>query len=153
MVGEFRSALEHCEEALELLRGLDHLYGMAGTWDSLGYIHHNLGDGTRAVECYREAVRLFGRLGDRAYEAGSVVRLGDVLETVGDLDAARESWRTALATLEELGHPDAEQVRAKLVAAAAAHRSGRAEVDQGAPQADILMADGPGVLRDGLEKS
>jgi DNA-binding SARP family transcriptional activator/tetratricopeptide (TPR) repeat protein len=124
MVGEFRSALEHCEEALELLRGLGHLYGMAGTWDSLGYIHHNLGEDTRAVECYREAVRLFHRLGDRAYEAGSVVRLGDVLETVGDLDAARESWHTALATLEELGHPDAEQVRAKLVAAAAAHRSG-----------------------------
>ena len=124
MVGEFRSALEHCEEALELLRGLGHVYGMAGTWDSLGFIHHNLGEGTLAVECYREAVRLFHRLGDRTYEAGSVVRLGDVLETSGDLDAAREAWRTALATLEELDHPDADQVRAKLVRAVSASRSG-----------------------------
>ena len=124
MVGDFRSALEFCGEALELLRGLGHVYGMAGTWDSLGFIHHNLGEGTRAVECYREAIRLFHRLGDRTYEAGSVVRLGDALEAVGELDAARESWRTALATLEELDHPDADQVRAKLVKAVSASRVG-----------------------------
>ncbi|HEU5331162.1 MAG TPA: BTAD domain-containing putative transcriptional regulator [Actinocrinis sp.] len=130
MVGEFRSALEHCEEALELLRGLGHDYGMAGTWDSLGYIHHNLGEGERAVECYREAVRIFHRLGDRSYEAGSVVRLGDAFEATGDLDAARESWRTALATLEELDHPDAAQVRAKLVAAVSAQHPGRPQGDE-----------------------
>jgi DNA-binding SARP family transcriptional activator/tetratricopeptide (TPR) repeat protein len=116
MVGEFERALDSCEQALELLRELDHVYGTAGVLDSLGYIHHKRGAYDRATACYREAVLLFRRMGDRVYEAGSLVRLGDVQESRGDLDAARETWRTALETLEELGHPDAEPLRAKLVA-------------------------------------
>ena len=121
MTGEFRSALEHCEEALGLLSELGHAYGMAGTWDSLGYIHHQLGEYARAVECFNEAVRLFGKLGDRTYEAGSIQRLGDAFEAQGDLGSAHGAWREALATLEELGHPDAEQLRAKLVPVVAVH--------------------------------
>lgn len=38
-------------------------------------------------------------------------RLGDTHLAAGDPDAARAAWRQALSTLDELGHPDAGQVR------------------------------------------
>jgi hypothetical protein len=40
---------------------------------------------------------------------------------VGDPGAARDAWRLALAILDDLGHPDAGQVRAKLAALGGLH--------------------------------
>ena len=48
----------------------------------------------------------------------SVTSAGDTHHTSGDLDAAREAREQARAVLEELQHPDAEQVRRKLKALA-----------------------------------
>jgi hypothetical protein len=62
-------------------------------------------------------------LGDRYYEAASLIRLGEAYEESGDAAAARDGWARALTILEELQHSDADQVRAKLNPAPA--RSGR----------------------------
>jgi hypothetical protein len=37
---------------------------------------------------------------------------------VGDLPRAREAWQQALVILEDLEHPDSDEVRAKLASAA-----------------------------------
>ncbi len=41
-------------------------------------------------------------------------RLGDVHHSAGDARAARWAWTQALRTLDELGHPDSDRVRAKV---------------------------------------
>jgi len=40
--------------------------------------------------------------------------LGDTYLAAGDSGAAGTAWRKALAILDDLGHPDAARVRAKL---------------------------------------
>jgi len=51
---------------------------------------------------------------DRYNEAGTLDRLGDVHHSTGDARAAGWAWTQALRTLDELGHPDSDRVRAKL---------------------------------------
>jgi tetratricopeptide (TPR) repeat protein len=111
--GDYRGALAHCQQALPLLQELGHRYGEAGTWDSLGYIHHLLGSPAEALDCYRRAVALFRAVGDRTYEAGSIERIGDTCAQ-SDPGQAREAWAEALRILDEVGHPDADRIRAKL---------------------------------------
>jgi DNA-binding SARP family transcriptional activator len=113
LCGDYPQALTHCQQALSLLQELGHRYGEAGAWDSLGYIHHLLGAPAAALDCYQQAVALFHVLGDRAYEAGSIERIGDAW-VASDPGQAREAWAAALSILDDLGHPDAGRVRAKL---------------------------------------
>jgi tetratricopeptide (TPR) repeat protein len=89
-------------------------YGQARTWDSLGNAHHHLGHHTEASVCYDRSLDLFRALGDRYNEATTLTRLGETHRVAGALDAARGAWRHALDILDELGHPDAEPVGAKL---------------------------------------
>jgi Tfp pilus assembly protein PilF len=58
------------------------------------------------------------RLGDRYQEADTLGNLGDTHLATGDSHAARDAWQRALAILDELDHPEAEQVRDKLAALA-----------------------------------
>ncbi|MGN9907517.1 BTAD domain-containing putative transcriptional regulator [Phytohabitans sp. LJ34] len=114
MLGEYRRTIEFCDQALAVHRTLDHRHGQATTWDSLAYAHHHLGALQHAVACYDEAVRLYRDLGDRYREAETLARLGDTHHAADDARAARSAWQRALEILDELGHPDADQVRARL---------------------------------------
>ena len=68
----------------------------------------------RAVTCYERSLDLCRELADRYNEAGTLDRLGDVHHGAGDARAARWAWTQALRTLDELGHPDSDRVRAKI---------------------------------------
>ncbi|GAA2023844.1 hypothetical protein GCM10009839_21900 [Catenulispora yoronensis] len=114
MVGDHGEALECCTRALELFHGLGDVAGEAGTWDSIGFAHHCLGDYEQAATAYRASIEGYRRIGDRFYEAGTLVRLGDTSAAAGDPEAAGRSWRLALAILDELAHPDAEEVAERL---------------------------------------
>ena len=57
---------------------------------------------------------MWRELGDRDGHSRTLVDLGDAHDDMGNLDAAQAAWQQALDTLEALGHPDAERVRAKL---------------------------------------
>jgi tetratricopeptide (TPR) repeat protein len=119
LLGDAQSALPSCEQALALHTELGDLHGQAHTWDSLGYAHHHLGHHGQAVACYRNALGMVRHLGDRYQEAETLGNLGDTHLATGEVDAARDAWQQALTILDELSHPDAEQVRAKLAALAA----------------------------------
>jgi hypothetical protein len=43
-----------------------------------------------------------------------IADLGDAHHAAGNPDAARTAWRHALDILDQLHHPDADQVRARL---------------------------------------
>src|SRR5439155_18565442 len=109
-----RQALDHCRQALALQQQLGDRNGQATTWDSLGYAHHLLGEDLRAVDCYQQAIDLYRELGDRYYEADTLTHLGNAHQALGDPDAARTAWRQALDILDQLQHPEADQVRARL---------------------------------------
>jgi tetratricopeptide (TPR) repeat protein len=114
LLGDAQSALTACEQALALHQELGDRHGEAHTWDSLGYAHHHLGHHVQAITCYRNAVTMVRYLGDRYQEADNLGNLGETHLATGDSHAARGAWQQALTILDELNHPDAEQVRAKL---------------------------------------
>jgi len=113
-LGDFRQALDYCEQGLAAVREVGDRNGEAATLDSLGYIHGGLGDTERAADCYRRAIGIYQELADRFNEADTLVSLGDLWSRAGDTQAARRSWAGALAIFGEIGHPDGDEVRARL---------------------------------------
>jgi DNA-binding SARP family transcriptional activator/Tfp pilus assembly protein PilF len=120
MLGEHRQALSCCREALSLNRELGNRRGESATLHSLGYAYYQLGDYPKALASYRNAVELAVQAGDRYTEAVSLTSLADASYMTGDTAAAREAWQRALATFDQLRHPDAEGIRTKLRALDAA---------------------------------
>lgn len=114
LLGDHQQGLTHCQQALTLQQQLSHRFGQAAAWDSLGYAHRHLGQHAQAIGCYQHAHILFQDLGDRYEEAVTLTYLGETQHAAGDPRAARAAWRLALTIFDELDHPDAEQVRAKL---------------------------------------
>ncbi len=114
-LGDLDRAVEHCREALAIFENTGHLHGLAATLSNLGDAFRRLGDHQQAVECYRSSVARYDEIGgDLFYLAITLVDLGDVHLSAGTPADAQASWRRALEILDELGHPDAEQVRERL---------------------------------------
>ena len=114
LLGDYQQAIVFCQQALTLCLEIGNRSLEGNVRDSLGYAEHHLGNFAEAVGCYQHALRLLRQTGDRSQEAGTLIHLGDTHEAAGQLGLARESWRQALAILENLEHPDADKVRAKL---------------------------------------
>jgi DNA-binding SARP family transcriptional activator len=93
--------------------------GMAATCDSIGYIHHHLGNYAAAAASYRRAIELFHDFGSIC-EENSRMRLGDCLQAAGDLAGARAAWQQALDVLAEVGDHNVERLLARLQAAGGA---------------------------------
>ena len=113
-LGQYDQALTHCQRALSLHRESGHRGGAADTLDSLAFVYLRLGDTaqakahyTRAVEAYRDITSPFG-------EGNSLTGLGDALLAEGDRRGAAAAWREAVAILDRLPHPLANDVRARL---------------------------------------
>ncbi len=112
--GDYQQALTYCQQALALHQELGDRDGQAATWDSLGYVHHHLGHHTQALVSYQHAIDLNRDLGNRYREATALTDLGDTHHTSGSPRAASAAWQQALTILDQLDHPDADQVRTKL---------------------------------------
>jgi DNA-binding SARP family transcriptional activator len=123
MLGDYHRARTFCQQALAANRELGNRGGEAAAWDSVGYAEHHLGRLAEATACYRNSLRLFRQLGDRFYEAEVLGRLGDVRDAAGDQADARQAWEQALNILDDLNHPAAGQIRAKLAQVGARSRS------------------------------
>ncbi|MDG4786497.1 tetratricopeptide repeat protein [Micromonospora sp. WMMD1102] len=113
-LGHHEEGVEYCRQALDVLLELDDRFGAADAWDSLGHAQHELGRYREAAESYQHSYALWRELGHRYQEADLLARLGDTQSAIGDLDAASDTWHRALDILDDLDHPDAEQVKARL---------------------------------------
>ncbi len=113
-LGRHTDALRYCSQALELHRAVGSRHGEADTWDTLGVVHHNLGEHRRAVACYLNALDLYEKLGSRHPQADTLIRLGDTYQAAGEFRTAHHSWRRALPILDDLHHPQADVLRARL---------------------------------------
>jgi DNA-binding SARP family transcriptional activator/Tfp pilus assembly protein PilF len=113
-LGDYTQALDCCQQALDLQREIDDRFGQAETYDSLGYVHGHLGHQQEATACYHQALNLYDELGDRYNEADTLVALGDAHQGFGNSESARFAWQRALTILEQLDHPRADSVRARM---------------------------------------
>jgi tetratricopeptide (TPR) repeat protein/transcriptional regulator with XRE-family HTH domain len=114
LLGDYQQARGLCRQALALNadHGSRHLEG--NIWNSLGYAEFHAGDFGEAAACYERALSIFQAAGDRWGEADTLTNLGDIGRAAGELLQAREAWQQALTILDDLQHPDAAKVRAKL---------------------------------------
>lgn len=112
--GRYEQALLNCGQALDLSREAGEPECEALTLDSIGHAHHRLGHHAEAITAYELALHLEQAIGDRYNSTSTFIRLGDVHRDAGDRAAARSAWRQALVILDEMHHPDGEEVRVKL---------------------------------------
>jgi DNA-binding SARP family transcriptional activator len=113
-LGDYERAMDCCQQALDLLRDLGNRYSEAFVWDSLGYIHQHQSHYARSIYCFHRAVSLFREIGNRFELAATLSNLGDARDAAGQPAAARDAWRQALTILDDLHHPDAAHIHAKL---------------------------------------
>jgi DNA-binding SARP family transcriptional activator/tetratricopeptide (TPR) repeat protein len=113
-LGENEEGLMHCQRALDLQRETGDQVGLAETLDSIASACHHLGRYQEAVAHYQQAADLRHELGFRHIEASMLGRLGDVHRANSQPAAAAAAWQRALAILDELGLPEAMQLREKL---------------------------------------
>jgi tetratricopeptide (TPR) repeat protein len=122
LAGDYQQAISYCERALPAIQGLGDVSMESNTWHSLGHIYHQLGSCQHAIDCYERSAALSRDLGDLFNEADTLSQLGTVHQSAGDLVAARRAWAQALRIFEEIGHPDAWRIRARLRATAPPRR-------------------------------
>jgi DNA-binding SARP family transcriptional activator len=118
LLEDYDVAIGFCQDALELQTTIDDKLSAAQTWSSLGYIHDHLGDHSRAISCYEASIALFRESGYLFPEALVLSYLGDTHDNAGDSEAAHAAWQRSVEILDRLGHPDADQTRAKLAKSA-----------------------------------
>jgi tetratricopeptide (TPR) repeat protein len=115
-LGDCEQGIARCEQALTLAQEVGDQHGQAITWDSLGYAHHHLGHYSEAIACYQRSLSILEAEGDRFRQTSILTHIGDTHHADGRWQAARQAWRQALSILDDLHHPDAGRVRAKLEA-------------------------------------
>jgi tetratricopeptide (TPR) repeat protein len=113
-LGDYRRAVWCCDAALAAHLESGDERGQAYALDSLGYARHHLLQHEQAVSDYRRALTIFRQLGDLYSESLTLTNLGDTYAAAGDPRSAGSAWQTALGILDELGHADANPVRARL---------------------------------------
>jgi tetratricopeptide (TPR) repeat protein len=113
-LGDYEQTLAHCRQALTLQRDSGHRHGQASTWHTLGFAYHHLAQYHEAAWCYRAALDLHRTNGDRYREAETLTQIAESHHASGDAAAAANELRQALTILDQIQHPEAEQVRAKL---------------------------------------
>jgi tetratricopeptide (TPR) repeat protein/transcriptional regulator with XRE-family HTH domain len=114
LLGDYEQARGFCRQALTLSVEAGYSWVEGTAWDSLGYIEHHLGNLAEAAACYQRALGLHQQVGARFLEADTLTHLGDTQRAAGDLAPARKAWEQALDILNDLQHPDAATVRARL---------------------------------------
>jgi tetratricopeptide (TPR) repeat protein len=116
LLGDYPQARRSCRRALALNDAADygsrHLEG--NICNSLGYTEYHAGHLGEAVVCYERALSIFRAVGNRWGEADTLTNLGEIRRAVGDLPQAQEAWQQAHDILDDLQHPDAAKIRAKL---------------------------------------
>jgi DNA-binding SARP family transcriptional activator/tetratricopeptide (TPR) repeat protein len=113
-LGDPSAGLAYCEKALDLQTKLGDKVGAAQTWGSLGDAHIRLGRPAKAIECYQASAQLNHEFGYRYSEALMLSALGDARQQAGQQHAARLAWQAAFDLFDQIGLPDADEVRAKL---------------------------------------
>ncbi|MFF3457661.1 ATP-binding protein [Streptomyces sp. NPDC002730] len=108
-------AIESLQRSLTIFRDLGRAYGEALVLDKLADTYLSLRRFDEAVHLASQALPLHEKLGNRLSEAATLRILARAFKSNGRIAEARDHWLRALVTLEDLGHPDAVDVRGDLL--------------------------------------
>ncbi len=114
LLGDYHQARAFSQQALTVCAEAGHRRAEGFVWDTLGYAEHHLGNFAEAATCYLRSLSLHRAAGDRLREAETLTHLADTRLAASEPAQAQEAWQRALAIFEDLQHPDADMVRAKL---------------------------------------
>ena len=112
--GRYERAVGHYRLALSRYRDLGDPSGQAWSLNGLGETARAAGDPAQALAAHAEAHQHASKVGRRHEQARADRGLGHAHHDLGDAERAREQWRQALALYEELGVPEADEVRTHL---------------------------------------
>ncbi|MCX4985356.1 tetratricopeptide repeat protein [Streptomyces sp. NBC_00572] len=115
-LGRPTAAFQEYERALDGARVTADLPTQAKSLHGLGDVCRTVGRTDEAIGWYEQAVDVRRRVGDLLGLARSLDRLAEQLVTVGRAADAQEALVEAVAILDSLGNPMAEEVRLRLVA-------------------------------------
>jgi tetratricopeptide (TPR) repeat protein len=115
MLGAYQQARTFCWQALILHRELGSRHGEAATRDSLGYVTHRRGWHAAAIRHYMSALSLFREAGDRYHQADTLTHLGDAYHDAHEPQQAQHAWEQALRLFTELHHPNASELRTRIL--------------------------------------
>ena len=113
-LGDPEEGLRYCQRALGAQREIADQIGQADTFDSIARAHRLLGRYDEAIACYQHALHGYREFGDRYDEADTLYSLGETCLAADDPQCATSAWQNALTILDELGLPEAGELRAKL---------------------------------------
>jgi tetratricopeptide (TPR) repeat protein len=104
-LGWHHEAIGFYQKAVEQTKNLDNERQRGLSYWGLGLVYRECGDLARAEECYREALRALGPLGDLWMLAQVRALLGQVLTKQGRYQEAEEHLHRGMETAKELGIP------------------------------------------------
>jgi DNA-binding SARP family transcriptional activator/tetratricopeptide (TPR) repeat protein len=113
-LGDHEQAIVSVTEALRIYQELDHPGGEAYSMASLARSYHLVGYHERAAQFAVRALELHRAMGSGAEVAKVLTTLGDIRLATGDRIAADALFRPALAILDELRLPQADDLRDRL---------------------------------------
>lgn len=107
-------AFDHLAEALSLAGLLADRHIEGNALHNLGHAHWRMGRFDDAMREYRRALELREEIGDAEGRGTTLDAIGTLLHATGNPTTGRRYWYEALVTLEGIGHPVAEEIRARL---------------------------------------
>jgi tetratricopeptide (TPR) repeat protein len=117
-LGRPKDAAEQVEQALRLFRDSGNRNGEARALNALGEASQAAGQHADALANHTAALTIATDTGDRDEQARAHTGLGHAHRSLGQRDPARQHYERALALCTDLGSPDADGVRAHLIALA-----------------------------------
>jgi DNA-binding SARP family transcriptional activator len=102
------------EQSMAICHELGDRRGQGLNLDGQGEARRLQGRHDEALAYLRQSLTLLHEVGDRYSEADARWHLGVTMDELGDHRHAREHWRTALAIYDQIGAPEAVEVRAAL---------------------------------------
>lgn len=113
-LGDWTSAVNMSEEAVAAAVDAGDLNTQASAYHTLGYVERARRSTDKSIHWYQQALDLYITCGSRFTTAKTHSDLGDVYADAGDFSTAKECWTAAHSIYQELNHPNAEDVQAKL---------------------------------------
>ncbi|MGH3888021.1 MAG: ATP-binding protein [Pseudonocardiaceae bacterium] len=110
----FEQAIAYVRDGLVIYREINDTWLEALALRILGLVYLDLCQFHEAADHFQQALAISRELSDRYAAAQTLHYLGEALRAMGQLAEAREAWLEALSTFDDLGAPEATQVRACL---------------------------------------
>ncbi|MEV6719181.1 BTAD domain-containing putative transcriptional regulator [Lentzea sp. NPDC051208] len=100
---QYPRAIHYNERAIEMLRELGDLQGVAGTLNNLSLVYRTLGRHAEAAELLEQAITVARQLGDRHLESQAMSNVSNIYSALGRYDEALQACTSALALMREMG--------------------------------------------------